>query len=256
MSERVSSLSSRKRRLALALLGATAMTSLLGGCIHDQDNIVVGSTPDDYRLRHPIVVSEAAKTTELFVGSERGGLTSVQRSDVAGVAQEWLRSGTGAIVIETPVRSSNARAAAQTVSEAKALLVTAGVPARAVLVRNYQPAGPRQFATVRVRYPKIVADAGPCGLWPEDLGPSVLDKTHFENREYSNFGCASQRNLAAMVDNPSDLVQPRAETPSNSARRTAAFAKYRSGYSVTSEVSERLLVPNPGQGNSSSSSSQ
>ena len=36
---------------------------------------------------------------------------------------------------------------------------------------------------------------------------------HFENRPYWNFGCANQRNLAAMVDNPADLVQPRGETP-------------------------------------------
>ena len=35
--------------------------------------------------------------------------------------------------------------------------------------------------------------------------------------------------LAAMVDNPSDLVQPRSETPSSTARRTAAFEKYRKG---------------------------
>jgi pilus assembly protein CpaD len=35
--------------------------------------------------------------------------------------------------------------------------------------------------------------------------------------------------MAAMVDNPSDLVQPRPETPPYTARRTAAFEKYRRG---------------------------
>ena len=58
----------------------------------------------------------------------------------------------------------------------------------------------------------MVAEAGPCGLWPDDLGPDN-NPDHFENREYYNFGCATQRNLAAMVDQPADLVQPRAETP-------------------------------------------
>ena len=52
-----------------------------------------------------------------------------------------------------------------------------------------------------------------------------------ENKPYYNFGCANQRNMAAMVDNPSDLVQPRPETPPYTPRRTEAFEKYRKGTS-------------------------
>ena len=73
------------------------------------------------------------------------------------------------------------------------------------------------MATIRLNYPKISAVAGPCGLWPEDLGPSIKNKSYFENKPYYNFGCANQRNLAAMVDNPADLVQPRPETPAYTA---------------------------------------
>ena len=79
----------------------------------------------------------------------------------------------------------------------------------ASLVRHYHPEDPRQLATIRLNYPKISAVAGPCGLWPEDLGPSIKDKGYLENKPYYNFGCAYQRNMAAMIDNPSDLVQPR-----------------------------------------------
>jgi pilus assembly protein CpaD len=35
--------------------------------------------------------------------------------------------------------------------------------------------------------------------------------------------------MAAMVDNPSDLVQPRAETAAYTVRRTESFEKYRKG---------------------------
>ncbi len=44
-----------------------------------------------------------------------------------------------------------------------------------------------------------------------------------------NHGCATQRNLAAMVDNPADLVQPRGETPAYTMRRTTVMEKYRAG---------------------------
>jgi pilus assembly protein CpaD len=51
------------------------------------------------------------------------------------------------------------------------------------------------------------------------------------NAEYWNFGCASQHNLAAMVDEPVDLVEPRAETPPYTARRDTVLDKYKKGES-------------------------
>jgi pilus assembly protein CpaD len=80
-----------------------------------------------------------------------------------------------------------------------------------------------------LNYPKVTADAGPCGLWPEDLGPSFRNPIYQDNRPYSNFGCASQRNMAAMVANPADLVQPRPESPSLTPRRTTVLGKYSRG---------------------------
>jgi len=54
----------------------------------------------------------------------------------------------------------------------------------------------------------------------------------------SDDGCAYQRNMAAMVDNPADLVQPRPETPAYTARRTEGFEKYRKGTTTTTEYPE------------------
>ena len=130
-----------------------------------------------------------------------------------GLAQTWLREGTGAISIDVPVNTPNARAAEDSLREIQATFAAAGVPPRAVNVRQYRPEDPRHMAAIRLNYPKISAVAGPCGLWPEDLGPSVNNKSYFENKSYYNFGCANQRNLAAMIDNPSDLVQPRPRDP-------------------------------------------
>jgi pilus assembly protein CpaD len=65
-----------------------------------------------------------------------------------------------------------------------------------------------------------------------------LNNRYSENKQYYNFGCANQRNMAAMIDNPSDLVQPRSETPAYTARRTAAFERYRKGDSTTTTYPE------------------
>jgi pilus assembly protein CpaD len=82
------------------------------------------------------------------------------------------------------------------------------------------------------------AEAGPCGLWPEDLGPSIHNPSYFDNKDYYNFGCAYQRNMAAMVANPSDLVQPRPETPAYAERRREGFEKYRQGQTTTTTYPE------------------
>jgi pilus assembly protein CpaD len=220
----------RAFRMAGALVGIAVA---LGACTHTGDEVTTSSIPDDYRLRHPIVVEETNRSVVIFVGQARGGLSASQRADVMGLAETWLREGTGAIVVDLPTDTPNAAAAADAFREIQSLVAAAGVPPRGIVVHRYHPENPRQLATIRLNYPKISAVAGPCGLWPEDLGPSIHDKSYLENKQYYNFGCAYQRNMAAMVDNPSDLVQPRPETPAYTARRTEGFEKYRKGNPTT-----------------------
>jgi pilus assembly protein CpaD len=209
----------------------------LGACTTTGDDLTA-SVPNDYRLRHPIVVQETNRTVNVFIGGARGGLSASQRADVIGLADTWLKEGTGPIVAEVPTGTPNARAAADSSRQIIALLGAAGVPPRGIMVQNYHPDDPRQFATIRLTYPKITADAGPCGVWPDDLGPSVKNKAYFENKPYYNLGCAYQRNMAAMIDNPADLVQPRTETPADMARRSEAFEKYRKGNTTTTTYPE------------------
>jgi pilus assembly protein CpaD len=219
----------RDHRRALRLLGALiGLSATLGACTTGTE-VVTASVPTDYRLRHPIAIEEANRSIVLFVGHGRGGLSASQRADVMGLAQVWVREGTGAIVADVPVDTPNARAAATSFQEVRSLLAAGGVPPRGITMRPYHPDDPRTFPPIRLSYPRIAAVAGPCGLWPEDLGPNILDKGYNANKPYYNFGCATQRNLAAMVDNPADLVQPRPESPAYTTRRTAGFEKYRKG---------------------------
>jgi pilus assembly protein CpaD len=224
----------RALRAAGALVG---LAVVLGACTHTEE-AVTASIPDDYRLRHPIAIQEADQSVVILVARGRGGLSASQRADVIGLAQTWLHEGTGAINADVPVDTPNARTAADSMREIQALLAAAGVPPRGLVVRHYHPENPRLMAAIRLNYPKISAIAGPCGLWPEDLGPSIKNKSYFENKSYYNFGCAYQRNMAAMVDNPSDLIQPRPETPPYTARRTTGFEKYRKGNTTTTTYPE------------------
>jgi pilus assembly protein CpaD len=220
--------------LAVRAVIVAGYALLVCGCNTDQQLVAgVPDVPTDYRLRHPITLSEADHTLEVFIGSNRGAISATQRAEVLAFAQTWRREATGGVAVDLPVGTSNARAAAEAMREIGSILTASGVPPKGIVVRNYHPPEDN-LATIRITYPKITAQAGPCGLWPEDIGPS-FNRDYFENQPPWNFGCASQRNLAAMVDNPADLVQPRGETPADTMRRSTVVEKYKQGTSTATQ---------------------
>jgi len=223
---------------ALGSLGALiGIAVTLGACgVTDED--VMATAPVDYRLRHPIAVEDAERSIVIFVGRDRGGLSDSQRADVAGLARRWVHDATGAVIADVPVDTPNARAAASAFHEIRAVLTAGGVPARGITLHQYRPDDPTFLPPIRLSYRRIAAVAGPCGLWPADVGPSLADPSYRENKPYYNFGCATQRNLAAMIDNPADLEQPRPETPGYTMRRGATFEKYRKGESTATSYPE------------------
>jgi pilus assembly protein CpaD len=207
-----------------------ALAAGAAGCNTTARQDTTGSIVNtDYRARHPITMKEGQRSIAVTVGSGRGGLSPVSRAEVLAFAQNWRREASGGITIERPSGGANERAANDTLKEALSILEQAGVPQHGIGIRAYS-AGGNPIAPLRFSYPQVMAHAGPCGLWPDDLGPSYNAK-HYQNQQYHNFGCATQRNLAAMVAEPSDLVQPRGETPIYTAKRTFGAEKWRKGES-------------------------
>jgi len=225
----------RRRQAALRLLAAAGLAAMLGGCY--QTRTAQDDYPADYRARHPITLKEGERTVEVFLGRNRGGLTPSQRADVLSFAQLWRREATSGIIVDVPKGGPTDLAAADSMREIYSILAASGVPRNAVYVRAYRPSD-TTLASIKINYSKLAAKAGPCGRWPQNIGPGQ-DSTYTDNRPYWNFGCANQRNLAAMVDNPADLVQPRGEAPSYTARRSIAIDKYRKGENPSGKYDSR-----------------
>ena len=84
----------------------------LGACSMAPDAVITGGVPDDYRLRHPIAITEANRSIVVFVGHGRGGLTATRSATTS-----WAWRGPGfakapaPIVADVPVDTPNARAA-------------------------------------------------------------------------------------------------------------------------------------------------
>jgi pilus assembly protein CpaD len=204
-----------------------AVAALLSAC---QTKPEPGPLATDYRLRHPIAMVEKERTLDVFVASDRAGLSPDQRAEVLAFAQNWRNESGGRFVIAQPSNARNAGAVAAAVRDIRSTLTAAGVPPQAITLHDYRLPYRDMLAVVSVNYAHLAAQVSGCGQWPHYLGVTD-DRHHAENIHYWNFGCATQKNLAAMVANPADLVQPRAETPVYAARRSTVLDKYRKGES-------------------------
>lgn len=207
--------------LAATILGAAA---ILSGCGTNPDRMSTGSIPDDYRTRHPITLNEVEHTLDIPIASGDREMTIGMSDAVGGFAADYLASSSGTIQILLPQGSPNAGAASLMRRQIRQALIGRGVPAPRIIETSYQAGASGDAAPVRLSYVAITAVTNQCGQWPEDLQNNT-----FANKNWQNFGCATQANLAAQIANPMDLVTPRAQAPIDATRRSTVIGLYREG---------------------------
>ncbi|MFD2237894.1 CpaD family pilus assembly protein [Aureimonas populi] len=211
-------------RVSLALLAA----ALFAGCAN-VSHVEVGAIPDDYRTRHPIVVSEGETAIEIPITASDTRLPSSARSRVEEFAARFEASRAAAIRVMVPSGGFNDAAARLAAEDAVRILRARGVRHERILVTPYPATGTGGPVPIRLAFSSLTASAGPCGRWPEDMGNS------HENKNYFNFGCASQANLAAQIADPRDLLGPRGMSGIDAERRTDVIERYRRGANTASQ---------------------
>lgn len=216
----------RMRPLGLGI--ALAAATLLGACAGKRDLAETG-VPIDVRERHPIVLRDAPRSLDVFVGRSGGGLDERQTEDVVDFAREYRRSGKGGLVAQVPTGTRREVAAHDTLNGIRSALARGGVPGNALSVRTYPVADPGLASPIRLTFASLQAGLPhQCGQWPADTGVSSF-KDGMTNEPYWNFGCSSQATLAAQVADPIDLVRSRNEGRPDIAKRMGAITKIRDG---------------------------
>jgi pilus assembly protein CpaD len=216
--------------LAAALLAGSV--AALAGCTSKIAAVEpAGAVPDDYRINHPIAVAEAVETLDVPVALYTNRLNDAMRSNVVAFAQRFVQSGSSTIAVVAPSGSPDQTVAAGIAVQIEDVLKGSGVPAKSIDYRVYHAASDEINAPIRVAFSRIAATTAPCLPYPDQLAVSR------ENRNYFEYGCSTQQNLAAMVDNPLDLLYPRGLTPADAARRADVLQKYRTGAPTGSDLS-------------------
>lgn len=221
----------RRRPYALAgvLAAGLALTACASG--HKLDPYEqTGAVPDDYHTTHPITLAEQLATLDIPVSVDTAHLTGPMRANIAGFAQSFLASGSAEIAVVAPSGSINQVVAAGIAVEAEDALRRNGIPPRVISYRVYHAERDDRIAPVRLAFSRIAARTTPCGPWTDQVTSNAA------NDHYQAYGCATQQNLAAMVENPLDLMYPRGLTPADAARRATVLDKYRQGQATGAET--------------------
>ncbi len=223
-------------RLPLFVLGLTALGACASVPPPPADMHPTPTTADLHRIH----VTESSERIEVPVSSGDVALSGSDRARLNAFAGGYLRYGHGALVLSTPSGGANADAASLLANETRRALVDAGVSYAAVAGSSYDASG-RSDAPIVVSFARYEAHAPDCRpLWEQDLAHQS------NNQAWESFGCATQANLAAMVEDLADLLRPRAEDPRDSGRRDTVMDAYRAGEQTHAPRSsdERIAISN------------
>ena len=172
--------------------------------------------------RYPIAVRQGEMSLDLAVYPGSSGLNDSQRAQVHGFLRDYKSQSAERLLIRAPSGGANEKAAMHAYDEVRRAMRSAGIDPAAVALDPYFSNGDSS-APLRLSYLQFVAEPPDCPDWSENIARDP------QNMPWPNKGCASQRNLAAMVANPEDLVHPRGETPRPGERRDVVWGKYVAG---------------------------
>lgn len=198
---------------------SAAATALLAGCAGAWNGPEGALTIAE---EHPITVDSQVVT--MTVGVD-GVVSDVDRSRLASFANAYLENGHGPVSISAPAATKRYDAAA----EVRKALNDAGISWEDMSGSGYIPAeGTKQ--EIVLSYTRYVATPSACGVW------QGVKAREYANLRSPNFGCATQNNLAAMVADPRDLMQPADEAPADATARIRGVNAYRQGQKTSSEI--------------------
>lgn len=180
-------------------------------------------------LRNAVQVAESIERLELYTRPNGMELSARDKLAVAQFLDGYANSGDGPLYVNRPANALSGLGTQQAESVIRGLMRQGGLNANAVQTGQY-PSAPGAPAPVVVSYRALRAIPQNC----REMGS--LTNT-YANQPHSNFGCFQSANLAAMITDPRQLLEPYASGQPNAQRRQVIYDKYIQGQPTASQVS-------------------
>lgn len=205
------------------LAAVIAIASGMAGCSGDTRTGTVGSATDPAQ-NHPLTAKPKEAVLVLDnISAQRIANDPNLASRIGAFTYDFVNRGSSAMQILVGAGDVEEAAAKEIAREAVRVLVGQGVPTSRMTIRVMSGNNNVKPGTVVMRYTQWVAVA------PECPGPTTNLTVDYSNTVSQNLGCTIQRNVAAMIADPRDLVQPSALEPRYGDPGEAVMRKFRRG---------------------------
>lgn len=226
----ISAIGSGLGPVAMRLVAASVLALSIAGCrdgIGDGRMIGFVEPVQSYQERHPIVVEKGDANLALDVPSSASGLNVYQKDQIRHFIGLWRNEGAGKLVVSASGREQMA--------DLTDILIERVIPRGSLHLEGWHGGKPG----VKLSFVRYVAQGPDCGAFP-----SSLSEDH-DNVNYENYGCAAQHNLAAMIANPRDLIEPRDTVDwRDGDRRDTVYRNFWHGQTTGAEVSNQEKAGN------------
>ena len=185
-------------------------------------------------LRNPINVAESIERLELYTRPNGLELSARDKLAVAQFLDGYAKSGDGALYINRPANAVSSLGTQQAEAVILGLMAQGGLNPNAIQTGQY----PSRFgapAPVVVSYRTLRAIPQDCRA----LGD--LTDT-FGNQPYGNFGCFQSANIAAMITDPRQLLEPYPLGQPNAQRRQVIYDQYIQGSPTAAQINPEQQV--------------
>ena len=179
---------------------------------------------------HPITVSTRIISGEIRVGRDVTALSGADHDRVAELASDYRARGTGKFSIAAP---EGAQSSMQVAALMTNVALDEGVSSDSIEVSSYSTKAGVSDAPIVVSYSVYEATPSACGNWTQNYSYAPL------NHDTPDHGCATQNNLAMMVENPRDLVTGRDQQAPDEGRRAFVLDQYRKGQITASQKDDQ-----------------
>jgi pilus assembly protein CpaD len=204
-------------RWRVLMLAATSALALAACDRERRPDDVLAVGLNNPELRHPIRFDARVETLDVEVPADADGLSPNQNTDVFRFLKLYKREANSRLIIAVPGDERPPASIAQSLQGIQRHVVEAGIDYR--LTRGKRvPAG--EVPAIRLAYRRPVAVPPTCDKWDENVGRNEA------RIPYPNLGCATQRNIAVMVDSARDLKRPQDEDPRSGERRHTTWSAY------------------------------
>ena len=217
-----------RNRTLINILGGTLATVMLTACA--TPTVSTGPT----MFKNKVQVAESIERLELYTRPNGLELSARDQVAVNQFLQSYRQRGNGPIYLNVPSNSASGLGVQQAQALIGQNLRALGLGGSAMQTGQYQtPYGSPAPVVVSYRTLKTV---------PQDCRQKGNMTDTYTNQPDDSFGCFHTANLAAMIGDPRQLLEPYEMTIPDSQRRQTVYDKYIKGENPASAQPNRQQV--------------